>query len=109
MKSIDESVIGELELLLGDDLAGLFDTFRQESNTQLEQLQQLLSADDREGLRRMAHSLKGSASNLGAASLSGFCANIENEALEATFSDLTAYLDAVREEHSQFLKLLDER
>lgn len=109
MKTIDESVIGELEMLLGDDINELFDTFRRESIGQLDQLQQLLGANDRDGLRRMAHSLKGSASNLGATSLSSFCESIENEALEGALGDLEDYLGQVRDEHSQFLKVLDAR
>ena len=109
MKSIDEGVIGELEMLLGDDVGELFDTFRRESQDQLESLTTLLSSEDRDGLRRMAHSLKGSASNLGATSLSGFCESIENEALNGTLDDLEDYLQQVRLEHTQFLQILDER
>jgi signal transduction histidine kinase/DNA-binding response OmpR family regulator len=58
----------------------VFDVFRSEAPTLLQQMRQATQGGDINALRRAAHSLKGAAASLGAKSLAGLCAKIERRA-----------------------------
>lgn len=58
----------------------VFDVFRSEAPSLLQQMRQAAQDGDLTGLRRAAHSLKGAAASLGAKSLAGLCAKVERRA-----------------------------
>jgi two-component system, sensor histidine kinase and response regulator len=87
-----------------DPLAELTDLFNRESAACVQRIEHGLAARDSNGASRAAHSLKGSASNLGANQLAGTCAAIEQNARAADWtgvsmrlSELHAQLARVRE------------
>ncbi|HEY6168843.1 MAG TPA: response regulator, partial [Verrucomicrobiae bacterium] len=61
-------------------LVDLIDLFLNDTPSQVERMQSALPAGDRAALRLAAHSLKGSATNLGARKLAGLCLEIETQA-----------------------------
>ena len=70
-----------------DPLAQLVELFLQDSMPRLEQLEKAIRSNDTSQIIAIAHTLKGSASNLGARKLASFYATLEKQ---AKASDLTA-------------------
>ena len=70
-----------------DPLAQLVELFLQDSKPRLEQLEKAIRSNDTSQIIAIAHTLKGSASNLGARKLASFYATLEKQ---AKASDLTA-------------------
>jgi CheY-like chemotaxis protein len=64
-------------------LAGILKGFLADNRDTAEKLQQAFSRNDIESLRRLAHGLKGSAANIGAAELSQIAYELENACREA--------------------------
>lgn len=76
--AIDPRVIGELRALGSRDfLVDLIDTFLEETARRLADLRTGLSAPGGDLVRKSAHTLKGSAGNMGAMTLSGLCRKLE--------------------------------
>lgn len=74
---IDMSLVDELRELMEDDFDILLRTFVSDSETKFNALADAIAAGEAEDLRRTAHSLKGSSSNLGAIHLSELCFELE--------------------------------
>jgi CheY-like chemotaxis protein/HPt (histidine-containing phosphotransfer) domain-containing protein len=81
---LDRSVIDGLKELREpgqpDPLAELIELFFRDTRPRLESMEQALGRDDLAALASGAHSLKGSASNLGARALAALCATMERQA-----------------------------
>ena len=75
--AIDEETVLMLKEVLGPEFDVLVTTYVQDARTKLPTMHAQLQNGDWDGLRRNAHSLKGSSSNLGAATLSGLCDQLE--------------------------------
>ncbi|MPZ72063.1 MAG: hypothetical protein GEU74_02330 [Nitriliruptorales bacterium] len=74
------STLANFLAMTGDDprfLAEVIDTFVSDARTQLDTMNQALSAGDVDVLRRAAHTLKSTSQNLGAAALGRVSAEIE--------------------------------
>jgi HPt (histidine-containing phosphotransfer) domain-containing protein len=81
----------ELQEPNSPDLIGeLSGMFREDGQRRLARLREALEAADRDQLRLTAHSLKGSAGNLGASRLARVCAVIESTAADAALPVLDA-------------------
>ncbi len=76
--SLNTELVGELKNLLGEDFPELVQTYRRDSGVLAEQTRELLAAKEADQLRRVAHSLKGSASNMGATRLAACWASVED-------------------------------
>lgn len=74
---IDDEALHELQVVMGDDFAKLLRTFASDSAIRIAAIEQTAAANDNEGLRRAAHSFKGSSGNMGARQLSELCRQIE--------------------------------
>lgn len=77
MQHLDDDVLRELRLVMGEDFAKLLHTFATDSIARIAAIEQATAAADAEALRRAAHSFKGSSGNMGAFRLSDLCRQIE--------------------------------
>lgn len=79
---IDPEVLEDLRELLGDEVDRLIDVFLEDTPRLLASLENAVDGPDYAALREAAHSLKSSAANLGAMSLSAAARRIESGARE---------------------------
>jgi CheY-like chemotaxis protein len=81
-----------------DPLVELADLFNRESETCVQKIEQALAEHDAPTATRCAHSLKGSASNLGAHRLSAVCAAMEQNAKNQDWAPLPGQLVELKSE-----------
>ncbi len=81
---------------MGADLAELLSAFTEDTQRQLQQLDDLLEAGDADGLRKAAHSLKGAAASVGAPALSAQFLRLEQCAGQGQWSRAAVELSAAR-------------
>ncbi len=81
-----------------DPLTELGALFFKDANSRLQKMQAALAAKDVPGLTYAAHTLKGSASNLGARRLAALCANLEKQAKLGELEEAATILLTVRSE-----------
>ncbi|WP_040070035.1 Hpt domain-containing protein [Pseudomonas batumici] len=74
MEHLDRGVLGALQDIMEDEYPLLLDTFLEDSRKRLGQLHQASNAAD---LGAVAHSFKGSSSNMGALRLAELCRQLE--------------------------------
>lgn len=98
IKHLDYDALNGLREIMEDDFRLLIETFIQDSRERLSTLLQLAGTDDLDGLRRAAHSFKGSCSNIGAQQLAELCSRVEVRALEGQKLSMEADVDAIRQE-----------
>ena len=80
---IDRSVLETLSESVGKDFVGeLIDTFKEEAPGMFLEMKQALSANDADGFRRAAHSLKTNANTFGATELAEQAKELEYLARE---------------------------
>lgn len=106
MNHLDYTVLESLKEVMEDDFILLLETFIQDSNERIEKLQALVASDDKDAIRRAAHSFKGSCSNVGAAQLTFLCSDLEKKALAGNLSELQNDLSAIKQEFAQVRDLL---
>jgi HPt (histidine-containing phosphotransfer) domain-containing protein len=99
---LDPSVIAGLRELRQpnqpDPLTELGELFFKDAKSRLQKMQAALAAKDVPGLTYAAHTLKGSASNLGARRLAALCANLEKQAKLGELAEAATILLTVRSE-----------
>lgn len=99
MSNLDTGAIETLKEVMEDEFNLLLDTFFEDSVQRLADLKQHVSEQDAEALRRTAHSLKGSASNLGASGLADLCLKAEEMGLQGNLSDAGPLVDDIHSEY----------
>lgn len=81
MSYLDKQVLDELIEILGEeDLFSITESFLDQLEVQLSELEQFMRGASLPDTARIAHSLKGGAGNLGASALSSAAANLEQHA-----------------------------
>ena len=101
---LDMESLNGLREVMGDEFSQLIDTFISDSDVRIETICEAVNSADPEAIRRTAHSLKGSASNMGATQLTQLCRNLEDlghdgksEGSEAIYQQINAEYAAVRD------------
>lgn len=96
---IDTTMLEGLEEALGDEIVEIVELFLSGLDEQLEDLKHALASEDMDQVRRRAHSLKGSASNLGALRLSNIARQIEHSAHDGELApyEIVSQLDPMAE------------
>src|SRR5690606_39821155 len=94
---------------LEDGFANLLETFLQDSSAKLQGLREALAAEDADGLRRNAHSLKGSSSNLGALQLADLSREVEQLAREGQIDGIGELLAQLDTEYQAVAAVMQER
>ena len=89
-----------------DPLVELIDAFLRDARPRLERIEAALAEHDGSKVGAAAHTLKGSASNLGARRLAAHCARLENQAKAGEFVEAAEVFHAVKTEFAQVEQLL---
>lgn len=103
---LDMELVGELKEIMADGFVTLVDSYQRDSAGRLSSMQHALSAGDRGQLRQLAHSLKGSSSNLGAVQVTALCVALEGRVAEAGEAELRGLLDALNEASAAAIEAL---
>ena len=93
---LDRIVFDKLREILGPALQHAVTPFLEDTPSYLEQLEQAVNQGDAESARVMAHTIKGSSSNLGATSLAQFAKEVEELALSQQIDDIHPLLPQLR-------------
>lgn len=95
MSHINTAQFEELKDLLEEDFIDLIQTYMNDSETRIDELNKAFSnQDDRLGFEA-AHSLKGASSNLGATQLSELCYQLQEVCRDNQISQNRALIDSV--------------
>ena len=97
---LDMELVGELKDIMADGFVTLVESYQRDSVQRLATMQNALEAEDRAQLRQLAHSLKGSSSNLGAVEVTALCIALEGRVAEAPASELQGLLTALNEAYA---------
>jgi len=95
---IDESVLNELKVLLGNDFTLLIDAFFDDAQNIMVSFDKMLSKEDEADyvlVSRLAHSLKSVSQNVGAMTMSSMAAQLEQESRQGDVPDLKAKLQEI--------------
>lgn len=95
---VDLQVLGELKEIMEDEFLVLLETYLSDSVKLLAEIDQAINSSDAEGLRSVAHSLKGSSANLGAIVLSDYCKQLEDMGKNNQLDNAADVFSKVREE-----------
>lgn len=96
--TLNRSLIRELQDVMGADFGLLVETFVRDSRQRLQKLQDALAVGDADAFRRVAHSFKGSAANLGAVALSAQCQVLESLGQERRLDEVGTRLQRLAAE-----------
>jgi HPt (histidine-containing phosphotransfer) domain-containing protein len=97
-KHLDGATLDMLQEVLEDGFTGLLETFLSDSRQKIESLRSAIDAADADLIRRNAHSLKGSSSNLGAAGMVELSQRMEDQARADKLSGLETLLKQLESE-----------
>jgi HPt (histidine-containing phosphotransfer) domain-containing protein len=109
---IDDDAFGQtLEMVDGDlgFLGELVAAYRTDGQSRLADMRAALKAGDSEGLRRAAHTLKGSSASLGANDLAEACREVEAAARGGRLDGLGAGVDTIDARFAAALTELEAR
>lgn len=105
---VDTATLEMLQQMLEDGFAGLLDTYIDDSNLKIESLKVGLAQANSDLVRRSAHSLKGSSSNLGAKPLAELCLSVEQRARDQQLEGLDEIIAQVEAEHQTVVGIMEE-
>src|SRR5690606_24223802 len=105
---LDDAILSTLKDIMGDDFYHLIETFIKDTDERIRHLHAAFAAGESDSIRRAAHSLKGSSSNIGAAQLAKLCEAIEAKAQANESEVLPEQLAALELEFKQTRPLLQD-
>ena len=110
---LDQGLLEELRDVMEDDFPELLSTYLTESENQLSDVESVWEQRDMDGVRRSAHKLKGSCTNIGANDLAQLCLALETAGrdedagtIAETMPALVTEFAVVRREVSEYLHTL---
>ena len=95
---IEESVLNELKILLGDDFVLLIDAFFGDAENIITSFDDMLRHEDNsnhETIAKLAHSLKSVSQNVGAMTMSAMAAQLEQEGRQGNIPELNSKLQEI--------------
>ena len=98
--AVDMKWVSELKGIMAEGFAPLVDTYRLVAAQSLVDMASALASGDRERLRQLAHSLRGSSSNLGAVQVAALCLGLECCVADTPTTELQDLLTALRQAQS---------
>lgn len=106
---LDYSVLSALQDVMEDEYPTLLDVFLHDSESRIVRLRQILGgpAFDLQELCMMAHSFKGSSSNMGALQLAALCHQLEERSRRQDVAGLGDLLLSIDHEYSAVRRLFD--
>ncbi len=90
------------------DIRPVIQVFLDSLPGRLEQLQEAIQHDDHESIRRVAHTIKGSSSQFGAATLAGLCQRVENSAKIKKLDNMNKLFDDICQASDEVAGFLSE-
>ena len=106
--SIDLETLNELKEIMEDEFDELVTVFINDGIKQIENLKQAIEASEAENVRRIAHTLKGSSSNLGISGLSELSQTLEYKAADNQLDGADELLQNIIQEYETVKKTLEE-
>ena len=103
---VDMETLNMLKEVMEDGFVNSLETYINDSKVRIEELRSTLAAGDGDGVRRAAHSLKGSSGNLGATQMATLCLNVENCGKENQLAGLENDLAAIETEYQQVVEIM---
>ncbi|MCR8921661.1 Hpt domain-containing protein [Dasania sp. GY-MA-18] len=100
LEHLDMESLETLREVMGAEFTHLVETFITDSDMRVTSIAETVNAADADAIRRAAHSLKGSASNMGALSLADLCRRLESMGAESKLEETHDLLEQVRKEYS---------
>lgn len=94
----DIDSLADLKDIMEEDFQMLIDTFIADSQAKVEEIGGLVTGDDPEALRQVAHSIKGSSGNVCATALSEIARQLEAMGKEGDMSGAPAAYEALKTE-----------
>jgi len=109
MPDMDQEVLAELQDIMGSDFGKLVKSWQDDTRQRVAAMEAAIEAEDGVQLRQVAHSLKGSSSNLGARCMVDLCIEMEKLAnlkdMEAAKNTLPGLREAVQSAEQELLRL----
>ena len=96
---IDVDTLNMLKDVMEDGFTTLLETYIDDSKIRIDDLSKALAAGDADGVRRAAHSLKGSSGNLGANQMAALCLTVETKGKEEKLDGLASELEKIQLEY----------
>ena len=103
---LDLQALDMLREVMGDDFNLLIDTFIEDATLRLNRLKQHYTVMDIDDIRREAHSLKGSSSNIGALGFSQLCFVLEEQCRNGSADGIEQRINAMSSEFERVKKAL---
>lgn len=104
--SLDWELVRELKDIMAEGFITLVESYERDTSSRLKEMHRALEQGDRALLRQLAHSLKGSSSNLGAVAVTGHCVDLEHNAAAAARDEIAGLLGSLESAHEQALAAL---
>lgn len=93
---VEAETLAGLRDLMEGEFATLIHAYLTDSTGRLDEMSRALADSDSDGLRRAAHSLKGSSSNLGALTLSALCLALEQQTRQGELFGAKEQVEGIR-------------
>lgn len=103
---VDIDSLAELKDIMEDEFDILIDTFVADSEAKIATLSEVIAAADAEELRKVAHSLKGSSSNVCAAQFSELARQLEHMGKEGTTDGAAEIYESLKQEFTSVVDTL---
>ncbi len=105
---LDQQLLAELESVLADDFNLLLETFLLDSEQRHSSLKALVASESWQEASAMAHSFKGSASNLGALALASVCSQLEHATRGQKLDSINQLMNELEDCYLQSVKALKQ-
>ena len=105
--ALDAVAVAELREALGDAFPVAVATFLADTPLRLAALREALAQNDADGLRRQAHTLKGSSGNMGAAALAALCHELQQQADTLEAMDATVLMEQFERAYTETMTALE--
>lgn len=104
---LDIGALQDLKEIMESEFETLVDTFIADSQSKVEQLASVIEQQDSDELRKVAHSLKGSSSNVCAFRLSEFARQLESKGKDGTLAGAEDILASLKDEFAKVSEILN--
>ncbi|MEM9102089.1 MAG: Hpt domain-containing protein [Pseudomonadota bacterium] len=107
-EEIDLNILNELKELMEDEFVVLLDAFIQDGELRVEELKNAIVASDAEEVKKVAHSFKGSSSNLGVTLLSQECFKMETMGRDGQLMQAQEQLERIEAAYLRSVSVLKQ-
>ncbi len=108
MEHLNTDMLAELKNLMEDEFGLLVDTYCSDGQLKVTALGEAVAAGEAEKIREMAHSLKGSSSNLGAEYLSDMCCRLEAKGKQGDLANVESMYAEIKQEFEHVKSLIQK-